>query len=113
MVLGVLLGVAYQERLNTSVRVKACYQTMKAQNPDLKWGNPNILNDAQPLGLKVRKANAKTYNERIQSMVSDFRLAGYCTMTQLSLRLNEYGVTTRRGNQFTPQNLRRVLNYRG
>ena len=113
MVLGVLLGVAYQERLNTSVRVKACYQTMKAENPDLKWGNPNILKDAQPLGLQVRQDNARAFNLRIQGIVSDFRLAGYCTLAQLAIRLNEYGVTTRRGNSFTPQNLRRVLNYRG
>tara|TARA_Y100000310_G_C20690703_1_gene822003 strand:- start:2109 stop:2777 length:669 start_codon:yes stop_codon:yes gene_type:complete len=113
MVLGVLLGVAYQERLNTSVRVKACYKTMKAENPDLKWGNPNILKDAQPLGLKVRQSNAREFNMRIKGMVTDFKAAGYCTLPELALRLNEYGVTTRRGNSFTPQNLRRVLNYRG
>tara|TARA_Y100000310_G_C20686171_1_gene819159 strand:+ start:739 stop:1407 length:669 start_codon:yes stop_codon:yes gene_type:complete len=113
MVLGVLLGVAYQERQNTSVRVKAAYRTLKAEDPNLAWGNPNMATTAQPAGIKVRKANAAAFNSRIQSICDDFRKAGYCTRASLAVKLNELGFTTRRGSQFTADNLRRVLNYGG
>lgn len=111
MVLGVLLGVAHSERINTSVRVKAAYKTLKAQDPNKLWGNPNIMTDAQPKGLVIRKANAAQYNKYIQSIVTDLKAAGYCTLKSLVLRLNELGITTRRGNTFNIPNLHRVINY--
>ena len=111
MVFGVLLGVAHSERVNTSVRVKAAYKTLKAQDPNKLWGNPNIMTDAQPKGLIVRKSNAAQYNKYIQSIVADLRAAGYCTLKSLVLRLNELGITTRRGNTFNIPNLHRIINY--
>ena len=111
MVLSVLLGVAHQERINTSERVKATYRTLKEQNPSHPWGNPNIMTTAHPLGLKVRKANAASFNARIQAICEDFKKAGYCTLNSLAVKLNELGMTTRRGNPFTCSNLHRILNY--
>ena len=111
MVLSVLLGVATQERINTSVRVKAAYQTMKAENPNLRWGDSNMAKNAQPIGVKVRKAKAAAFNMRIQSVVSDLRLAGYTDMKVLVDKLTELGIMTRRGGSFTVRNLSRVLNY--
>ena len=111
MVLSVLLGVATQERINTSVRVKAAYQTMKAENPNLRWGDANMAKNAQPIGVKVRKAKASAFNMRIQSVVSDLRLAGYTDMKVLVDKLTELGIMTRRGGSFSVRNLSRVLNY--
>jgi len=111
MVLSVLLGVATQERLNTSIRVKAAYQTMKAKNPSLKWGNENMATNCQPLGVIVRKNNASKFNARIQSIVSDLRLAGYTDTKIIVDKLNELGIMTRRGNPFSVRNLQRVLSY--
>lgn len=111
MVLSVLLGVAHQERINTSIRVKAAYQHLKNENPNLKWGNPNIMATAHPEGLKVRKANAAAFNSRIQSICADLNRAGYCSRREMAVRLNELGLTTRRGQSFTRDNLKRVLNY--
>jgi DNA invertase Pin-like site-specific DNA recombinase len=112
MVLSVLLGVAYSERINTSVRVKAAYSHLKAENPDHPWGNPNILTDATPKGLAVRRRNASVHNEHVQSICADLRKAGYCTLQSLSVRLTAMRVLTRRGKPYTPANLSRVLNYR-
>ena len=111
MVLGVLLGVAHSERINTSVRVKAAYKTLKAQDPDKLWGNPNIMTDAQPKGLKVRQSNAAAYNLYIQSIVNDLKAAGYCTLKSLVIRLNQLGIKTRRGSDFNIPNLHRLINY--
>jgi len=112
MVLGVLLGVAHQERINTSVRVKAAYKTLKAANPDFAWGNPNMGTAVQPLGIAIRQANASAFNERIQEICSDLRKAGYCTINTLALQLNYLGIKTRRGTDFSPRNLKRILSYR-
>ena len=111
MVLGVLLGVAHQERINTSVRVKAAYQTLKTQDPNLKWGNPNMATTAQPVGVQVRKENASRFNARIQAICDDLNKAGYCNLNVLVLKLNQLGIKTRRGSTFSVRNLSRVLNY--
>lgn len=113
LMLSVLLGVAHQERINTGVRVKATYQTLKARNPDHPWGNPNMASDVQPLGERVRIQNASEFNQRIQRLCGDFKQAGYCSNKQLALKLNEIGLTTRRGSPFTQSNLHRILNYGG
>ena len=111
MVLGVLLGVATQERINTSIRVKATYTTLKAQDPNKAWGNPRMLETATPVGLKVRKSNAREFNTHIQGIVSDLKKAGYCTLADIAVRLNQLGVKTRRGCDFNIHSLHRVLNY--
>ena len=111
MVLSVLLGVAHQERVNTSVRVRATYKKMKNEDPDLRWGNPRMMETAHPIGLKVRKENALSFNTRIQGICADLRVAGYCTLDALALQLNHIGLSTRRGNSFNKTNLHRILNY--
>ena len=111
LVLSLLLGVAHQERLNIGVRVKATYQMLKAKDPNHPWGNPEMASKVQPLGEAVRKRNAKEFNLRIQSLCDDLKKAGYCSLSSLSVKLNEIGITTRRGNNFTRHNLFRILNY--
>tara|TARA_R100001079_G_scaffold82647_1_gene45953 strand:+ start:309 stop:974 length:666 start_codon:yes stop_codon:yes gene_type:complete len=113
MVLSVLLGVAHQERINTSERVKATYKMLKEKDPNHKWGDPNMATNAQPIGVIVRKKNAKEFNTKIQGICADLKRAGYTTLKELSAKLNDIGLTTRRGAQFNVHNLHRVLNYQG
>jgi DNA invertase Pin-like site-specific DNA recombinase len=113
MVLSVLLGVAYQERKNTSIRVKASYKYLKEKNPNLAWGNPAMATEVQPLGEKTRIRNATEFNAAIQGIVKDLRSAGYSSIKALAERLNAMGITTRRGKPFTTNNLQRVLAYKG
>ena len=111
MVLSVLLGVSHQERLNTSCRVRATYKALKKQTPDLKWGNPRMHEEVAPLGLEVRKTNAREFNANIQSLCEDFRKAGYSSIRELACKLNSVGVKTRRGSLWTVPNLHRALSY--
>jgi len=111
LTLGVLLGVAYQERLNTSVRVKAAYTTLKAQDPNHPWGDPNMASNAQPIGVAVRRANASEFNAKIQEIVSDLMKAGYTDRQVIVAKLDSLGIMTRRGKPFTVRNLSRVLTY--
>ena len=111
LTLSVLLGVAHQERINTSARVKATYKMLKAKNPDQAWGNPRMATDVQPLGEATRIRNASAFNNKIQLICDDFRKAGYCKLSDLALKLNQVGLTTRRGSSFTSKNLQRILSY--
>ena len=111
LVLSLLLGVAHQERLNIGVRVKATYQMLKSKDPNHPWGNPDMGTKVQPLGEAVRKKNAKEFNLRIQSLCDDLKKAGYCSLSSLAVKLNEIGITTRRGRNFNRHNLFRILNY--
>ena len=111
LTLSVLLAVAQQERINTGARVKATYEALKARNPDHPWGNKNMARDVQPLGELKRVENATAYNTKIQSLCSDLKQAGYCTLNDLAVKLNQIGITTRRGSRFSPSNLHRILDY--
>tara|TARA_R110002020_G_scaffold135565_1_gene302731 strand:+ start:2940 stop:3623 length:684 start_codon:yes stop_codon:yes gene_type:complete len=111
MVLSVLLGCAQQELENTRIRVRETYRLLKEQDPSRKFGNPNIVKDAQPKGLKIRMDNAREFNTRIQGIVADLRMAGY-NLTQCVAQLNdELKITTRRGCLWSAPALCRVLKY--
>ena len=99
------------KNMSTSALIKAAYQTMKASNPNLRWGDPNMATNAQPIGVKVRKENASKFNKKIQHIVYDLKLAGYSDLKILVDKLNQLGIMTRRGNTFTVRNLSRVLTY--
>jgi hypothetical protein len=76
------------------------------------WGNPRIVETAIPAGLKVRKANALSFNLKIQKIVADLKIAGYSLVGCVE-RLNEMNIKTRRGKGWNYQSLYRVLNYKG
>jgi hypothetical protein len=111
LTLSVLLGVAHQERINTSTRVKATYEALKAKDPNHPWGNPNMGTEVQPLGEAVRVRNASHFNAHIQSICTDFQNAGYCGLRELAVKLNQVGLRTRRGSEFNHKNLQRILAY--
>jgi DNA invertase Pin-like site-specific DNA recombinase len=111
MVLSVLLAVARQESINTSSRIKATYRALKDANPNLKWGNPRMAKDVQPLGEAKRVANAQVFNSYIKSVCSDLIKAGYCTISKQVIALNRLGIKTRRGQAISYANLHRILNY--
>ena len=70
-----------------------------------------MADKVQPIGERVRKANAMAFNKHIQQLCNDFNKAGYCTLDKLAVKLNEVGVTTRRGKTFNKNNLQRILAY--
>ena len=82
------------------------------KDPNHPWGNPNFKTDVMPLGREVQQKNALDFNTRIQVLCDDLRKAGYCSLQSLAVKLNEIGLRTRRGSNFTRYNLHRILNYR-
>ena len=107
-VLGVLLAQATQESINISVRVSAAYKSIKEKNPDAPWGNPNMANISS-LGRAKVSSNAAVFNSRIISLIDDLKCAGHTKTQAIVDRLNDIGVTTRRGKPWTYQNLYRLM----
>jgi hypothetical protein len=93
--------------MNTSALVKEAMAKAKARG--VKFGNPNILKDAHPLALIAIKAAAQAFNSKIKSIVEDLRKKGYKTIPSLTVKLNEMGIKSRTGTDWTYHNLYRVL----
>jgi|ETNvirome_6_1000_1030641.scaffolds.fasta_scaffold00211_4 hypothetical protein len=111
ILLSCLIAAGQAEVLNTKTRIKETMRIL-ALTEGRVWGNPRIKETAIPAGLKVRKANALSFNLKVQKIVADLKVAGY-SLTGCVTRLNEMNIKTRRGKGWNYQSLYRVLNYKG
>jgi len=97
--------------MTTSTLIKESFHRLREQDPNRKFGNPNIRTDAIPAGLKVRRHNARQFNTRIQDIVGNLRKCGY-NLNECVAQLNgPLEITTRRGVTWTRHSLARVLAY--
>jgi len=108
MLVGFMLTIAAQESANTSIRVSSSIKHLKEKYPDRVFGNPNLFADYGAEAIKVRRDNARVFNSRLNGIVDDLRKAGYTSLKEQVIRLNDMGITTRRGKPFTYQNLYRI-----
>jgi DNA invertase Pin-like site-specific DNA recombinase len=108
MLVGFMLTIASQESVNTSIRVSSSIKHLKQKYPDRVFGNPDLFNMYGSMAIEVRQSNARKFNSRIKGIVEDLMKAGYTNLNQQVTRLNEMGITTRRGKPFTYQNLYRI-----
>jgi DNA invertase Pin-like site-specific DNA recombinase len=107
ILVSVLLSIAHAESKNNSERVKAAYQTIKARDPNHKWGNPSIVETAYKAGLEVRQSNALNFNTKIGMLVDDFLKCGY-NLKEVAERLNGLSIFTRRGKRWNYNNIYRI-----
>ena len=110
-IVNLLLAVAANESKILGLRISQTIQHLKRNNPERKWGNPNIRTTAVPASLKVRKSNAREFNQKMASLLNELHEVGYATLQAKADRLNELGITTRRNASWSPSSVHRVLNY--
>jgi len=96
-----------KKNMNTSTLSKEAMAKAKARGAT--FGNPNILTDAQPLGVKAKQASASTFNSGVKSLAAELRTTGCKTVVSLVVKLNEMGIRNRSGTYWTYNNLYRVL----
>lgn len=109
IVLSMLVALGQNESMATQVRVRESMRILKERDGRV-WGNPNIVTDAHPKAIEVRQSNARLFNDKIKLIVEDLRRAGY-TLRECITRLNDLGITTRRGKLWKYPSLYRVVNY--
>ena len=105
----VLIAAAQHEVEMTSLRLRQTFAHLKEQGR--VFGNPEFTTKVSPLGRQKLQNQAAAFNNHIQKVVSDLRKAGYSTQRQLTQRLNELGILTRRQRPWSQPALSRVLNY--
>ena len=110
LVMSVLIAAGQNAAMNTRVRIKETMRVLKERDGRV-WGNPRIHDTAYPQSLKVRQRNAEEFNSHITGIVEDFKAAGY-NLSDCAVRLNDLGIRTRRGKEWTYHLLRRVVNYK-
>mgnify|MGYP006406723341 CR=1 FL=1 len=109
LVLSVLLSMAAQESRNISNRVKAAYKSIKAQNPDHKWGNREALMSVRQEGEAVRINNANVYAKKIVEINRLLLADGVITLRDRAAKMNEMGFTSRRGGAISFAGLQQTL----
>jgi DNA invertase Pin-like site-specific DNA recombinase len=114
MIVGIMAVVAQAERKMISQRTKAALAAAKARGQRL--GNPNGARPLQPpaFGVRLRartviKANADECAQRLASVFRELEAQGIASANATAKALNERGVQTPRGGQWTA---RSVINVR-
>lgn len=112
MVVGLLAVMAQWERKAISERTKAALKAAKARG--VRLGNPsNLTYKARKLGNdashQVRADRALKRAHDIAPSIIEIQSNGATSLRQIAQRLNERGIPTSRGKQWTDVQVKRVL----
>jgi DNA invertase Pin-like site-specific DNA recombinase len=105
MLLSILLAVAKNEADMISLRVKSTFKMLREKG--VKLGNPNIKS-VQKLGADKSKQMGDEYIASFSRLLTDLEKAGYNTTKEITNRLNELNIKTRRGQRFKEGNVYRL-----
>ncbi len=109
LTIGVMATMAQHEREVISDRTKKALAEKKKLGFTL--GSPqNLTPQAIESGRLVRQQNARSdeHNRRAAALASAMRAAGQ-SWTAIAAALNDYGFRTRRGKEFRPVQVQRVV----
>ena len=107
--------MAQAERKAISERTRQALQAAKAKG--VRLGGPNLAkarevarrNGADIKARAAQSAAAKVWNSKIQKVLASAFPSGGVPFRAYAEYLNEMGISTRRGNKWTPSGVRRVV----
>lgn len=105
-VLHLFAALAEKERNLISERTKAGLKAAKARG--VKLGNPNLNVSDAAVGRQKQADAANDRAAQLQSVIADAEAHGHTTLQQLANYLNELGIPTARGGQWTAMTVKRV-----
>ena len=106
----IFAALAQWERKRISERTKSALGALKARGKTL--GTPeNFTDEARKLGpLQLKKtANSNANNQKAKKVINLLNKNGK-SLREIATELNEAGFKTARGNQFAPEQVRRLIN---
>jgi DNA invertase Pin-like site-specific DNA recombinase len=110
LTLGVLAVIAQHERETISARTKAALATARARG--VRLGNPRLIAGTAATARTARaalKAKAQRFAEELRETIRERQKSGANTLEALAESLNGDDVLTRRGCEWTPKAVSRVL----
>ena len=109
--LHIYAAVAQEERKVISVRTKDALQSAKARGKVLGgWRGQPMAPSASINSVVSRKAKSAERKSDVLPLILELKAQGNPTLQSIADRLNEKGITTPRGGQWNPTQVRRVLN---
>lgn len=113
LTLGILSVVAQAEARMTSERTKAALQAAKARGVKLGGTYQRPFGDAeQARGRAAIKASADARAQTLLPVLDEMRAAGVTSLGALARGLTERGVKTARGGEWTPMQVKRIIERR-
>ncbi|AYJ86696.1 resolvase [Sphingomonas paeninsulae] len=109
MTIHIIAAVDENERKRISDRTKAALAAAKARGVILGGWRANGVKVDPSLGLEARQRAAGQFNDRVRVAVEDVKAEGIVSLGGIARRLNERGVQTRRGGEWTATQVARVL----
>lgn len=104
-----MASVAELEAGLISERTKAALQAAKARGKVLGGFRPNATKVDPSLGRAARTAKASAFAERIRGVVAELAASGVSGLAATARGLNERGIPTPRGGEWTATQVMRVL----
>ncbi|MCJ2011084.1 recombinase family protein [Methylobacterium sp. J-076] len=110
-VLHMYAALAEKERAMISARTKAALAAKKAQG--VRLGNRTNLAEASKAGQEANARAAAAFAANVLPVITSIQAAGVSSLRAVAAALNERGVTTARGGEWSASQVQRVLGRAG
>jgi DNA invertase Pin-like site-specific DNA recombinase len=114
LTVNVMASMAEHEAKAISQRTKAALAAYK-QRPDakplggLRWDLASVSAQGRELGLQMRQKKAAKYAGDVMPVIEDLKANGAASLRQIADGLNQRGITTARGGEWSAVQVKRIL----
>jgi len=108
----IMAAMAEYEAKAISNRTKAALAAAKAKGiklGGLRWDLATVADQGRAIALKVRKQNAMNRAADLLPVIQAIKEEGASSLRQIAAVLNERGITTARGGQWSAVQVQRIL----
>jgi DNA invertase Pin-like site-specific DNA recombinase len=108
----IMAAMAEYEAKAISARTKAALEAAKARGTrlgGLRWDLASVSKQGRKLALKVRKERAENRASDLLPVIESIKAEGVMSLRQIASVLNERGITTARGGEWSAVQVQRVL----
>jgi DNA invertase Pin-like site-specific DNA recombinase len=108
----IMAAMAEHEAGAISVRTKAALAAAKARGTKLggyRWNIQTVASKGNAESIKVRSAKATRRAADLLPVIGDLRAKGAISLHQFAAGLNEHGIKTARGGQWSAVQVQRIL----
>ena len=109
----IMAAMAEHEAEAISVRTKAALAAAKARGTKLggyRWDIRTMATKGNARSIKIRSAKAAKRAADLMPVIGDLKAMGAVSLHQIAAGLNDRGIKTARGGEWSPVQVQRVMN---